>query len=140
MELLAGHPKRIASQLGVQHNIFHALVNTMRDMGLTNSRHVSLEEQLAIFLYVSVTGLSVQHLGEHFQRSNGTISRCVVRIYWYIYLLMPTQAISDQCSFSSQARRFILDMFTYHLRAIRAHLKSETIQSFTPTSRMRWVD
>jgi len=40
-------------------------------------RHVPLEEQLAIFLYASVTGLSIRHLGERFQRSNETISKYV---------------------------------------------------------------
>ncbi|KIO00268.1 hypothetical protein M404DRAFT_153038 [Pisolithus tinctorius Marx 270] len=44
-------------------------------MGHGNSRFVSLEEQLAIFLYTSITGLSIRHVGEHFQRSNDTISR-----------------------------------------------------------------
>ncbi|KAJ7050996.1 hypothetical protein C8F01DRAFT_939060, partial [Mycena amicta] len=43
--------------------------------GYTGSRHVSLEEKLAIFLYTCVTGLSVRHVGERFQRSNETISR-----------------------------------------------------------------
>jgi hypothetical protein len=77
-ELLAGHPLRILSQLGVQHHVFEALITTMRDLGLDNSRHVSLEEQLAIFLYASTTGLSTRFLGERFQRSNSTISHCVV--------------------------------------------------------------
>jgi hypothetical protein len=41
-----------------------------------------LEEQLAIFLYACVTGLSVRHLGEHFQRSNDTISKYVIPQCW----------------------------------------------------------
>jgi hypothetical protein len=55
-ELLAGHPLRILSQLGVWHHVFEALITTMHDLGLDNSRHVSLEEQLTIFLYASTTG------------------------------------------------------------------------------------
>ena len=43
-------------------------------MGHTNSQFVLVEEQLAIFLYASVTGLTVQHLGERFQISNDTMS------------------------------------------------------------------
>ena len=35
------------------------------------------EEQLAIFLYTCVTGLSVWHVGEQFQRLNSTISQWV---------------------------------------------------------------
>ncbi|TFK22184.1 hypothetical protein FA15DRAFT_556361, partial [Coprinopsis marcescibilis] len=35
---------------------------------------VTLNEQAAIFLYMCRTGLSVQHVGERFQRSNETIT------------------------------------------------------------------
>jgi hypothetical protein len=75
MELLAGHPDRICCELGVSHDVFAALISELREMGYGNSKYVSLEEQLAIFLYASVTGLTIRHLGEHFQRSNETISR-----------------------------------------------------------------
>ena len=76
MELLAGHPERIRCELGVHHSVFEALILDLREMGHDNSRRgVSLEEQLAIFLYASVTGLTIRHIGERFQRSNETISR-----------------------------------------------------------------
>jgi hypothetical protein len=76
MELLAGHPERIHCELGVHHFVFEALILDRREMGHDNSRRgVSLEEQLAIFLYASVTGLTIRHIGERFQRSNETISR-----------------------------------------------------------------
>ena len=38
------------------------------------SKFVTLDKQRAIFLYCSVTGLTVRHLGEQFQRSNETIT------------------------------------------------------------------
>jgi hypothetical protein len=74
-ELLNGHPKRIQCELGVSKHVFHQLIHELQSMGHTRSRYVSLEEQLAIFLYTSVTGLTVQHVGERFQRSNSTISK-----------------------------------------------------------------
>jgi hypothetical protein len=74
MELLAGHPERIRCELGVRHHVFAALISELREMGYDNSKYVSLEEQLAIFLYACVTGLTIRHLGERFQRSNETIS------------------------------------------------------------------
>ena len=40
-------------------------------------RHVSLEEQLAIFLYTCVTGLTTRHVAECFQHSNKTICQSV---------------------------------------------------------------
>ena len=74
-ELLNGHPKRIQCGLGVTKEVFHQLIYELQTMGHTRSKYVSLEEQLAIFLYTSVTGLTVRHAGEKFQRSNATISK-----------------------------------------------------------------
>lgn len=75
MELLGGHPKRIRSELGVSRDVFLELIEELRELGHGDSRYVSLEEQLAIFLYMSVTGLTIRHVGERFQRSNETISK-----------------------------------------------------------------
>jgi hypothetical protein len=75
MELLAGHYKRIRCELGVSSEVFILLIEELRGMGYDNSKYVTLEEQLAIFLYMSVTGLTIRHVGERFQRSNETISR-----------------------------------------------------------------
>jgi hypothetical protein len=74
LELLNGHPGRIQTELGVRRYVFRHLVSALQDAGLHRSRYLSLEEKLAIFLYASVTGLSIRHLGERFQRSNDTIS------------------------------------------------------------------
>jgi hypothetical protein len=74
LELLCGHPNRIRTELGMSIEVFSNLVQELRDIGHQNSRNVSLEEQLAIFLYMCVTGLTIRHVGERFQRSNETIS------------------------------------------------------------------
>jgi hypothetical protein len=74
-ELLHGHPDRICTELGVHKEVFHALIRELQSMGHEDTRYVTLDEQLAIFLYTSVTGLSVRHVGERFQRANGTISK-----------------------------------------------------------------
>ena len=75
MELLAGHPQCIYTELRVSHEVFVALIDELCCMGHTDSKFVSLEEQVAIFLYTSVTGLTVQHSGEIFQQSNDTIAK-----------------------------------------------------------------
>ena len=75
LELLSGHPERIRTELGVHHHVFYALIDDLRAHGHTDSRYITLEEQLAIFLYCVVTGLTVRHLGERFQRSNDTITQ-----------------------------------------------------------------
>ena len=73
LELLSGHPKRIHCELGVTKEIFLKLVAELRAMQFTDARSVTLEEQLSIVLYSCVTGLTAQHVGERFQRSNSTI-------------------------------------------------------------------
>lgn len=74
-ELINGHPGRIRCELGVSHHVFGLLLSELRRMDYIDSRHVKLEEQLAIFLYTCVTGLSIRHVGERFQRANNTISK-----------------------------------------------------------------
>jgi hypothetical protein len=83
MELLTGHPERIRCELGMHRHVFVALVTDLRNLGHIDSRSVSLEEQVAIFLYMCVTGLTVRHVGERFQRSNDTISKCVAHFVLY---------------------------------------------------------
>lgn len=75
MELIVGHPQRIRCELGVHAHVFEKLIMELRGLGHGRSRYVSLEEQLAIFLYTCVTGLTIRHVGERFQRSSDTISK-----------------------------------------------------------------
>ena len=59
-------------------HVFEALVMELQKMGHGDSRYISLQVQLAIFLivlYVCVTSLPICHLGEWFQQSNETISK-----------------------------------------------------------------
>ncbi|THU78486.1 hypothetical protein K435DRAFT_699940, partial [Dendrothele bispora CBS 962.96] len=63
--VIYGHPRRIYTELGVRLHVFICLVITLRQMGYTDSQNgVTVEEQLAIFLYMCVTGLTVRHTGE----------------------------------------------------------------------------
>lgn len=74
LELLLRHPEQIYTELGVHHHVFYLLIAELKSMGYGDSQHVTLEEQLAIFLYASVMGLSIWHLSECFQQSIETIS------------------------------------------------------------------
>lgn len=74
-ELLHGHPERMKTELGMRVPVFKALVAALRASGQGDGRRITIEEQVAIFLYAAVTGLSIRHIGERFQRANGTISR-----------------------------------------------------------------
>jgi len=74
-ELLSGHPRRFRTELGVNRSTFILLVKAMQSLGLQSSRHVSIEEQVAIFLFISVTGNTSVHTGERFQHSTSTITK-----------------------------------------------------------------
>ena len=50
-ELLRGHPKHICKELGVHKHVFQDIIVALQDTGHTQSKFVTLEEQLAIFLY-----------------------------------------------------------------------------------------
>ena len=92
-ELIHGHPRHIRTELGVQKRIFKELVFALHRIGHQDSKYVTLEEQLAIFLYTCVSGLTSAHVGERFQRSGETISRFVGYIFnfqsliFFIFLL-----------------------------------------------------
>ena len=77
VELILGHPDRIRCELGMDVHTFKSVTLELRCHGHKASKHVSLEEQLAIFLYICVTGLPIRHVGERFQRVNETILRYV---------------------------------------------------------------
>lgn len=74
-ELLGGHLDRMQSELGVSIDVFRSMIAVLREYGNVDSRYVTLEEQLAVFLYTSVTGMSVRNVGERLQRSNNTVSK-----------------------------------------------------------------
>jgi hypothetical protein len=80
-ELLNGHPERIRNELGVHKHVFEKLIKELQAAGLTATRQVTLDEQLAIFLYTCVTGLSIRHVGERFQRATSTVSRYVLTYF-----------------------------------------------------------
>lgn len=83
MELLTGHSLRIRTELGVTHHVFKQLLLKMEAMGCKASTFVTLEEQLAIFLYIAVTGNTIRHTGERFQRANDTISKYERYLFYY---------------------------------------------------------
>jgi hypothetical protein len=62
LELLEGHPDRIRCELGMSKHVFRYLVSYLQVIGINHSRGITLEEQLAIFLYRCVTGAYHYHL------------------------------------------------------------------------------
>ena len=74
-DLMGGHPEHIHHELGVHLHVFLRLLNILGKMGYSDSQHIMLREQVAIFLYACRTGLSTHFLGERFQHSSDTISK-----------------------------------------------------------------
>jgi hypothetical protein len=74
-ELLAGHPECMWKELGIYWSMFIILIKALQSVGLQSSCHVSIEEQLLIFLYIMVTVLPCTHIGEHFQWSTDMITK-----------------------------------------------------------------
>ena len=75
-ELLAGHPERFKEQFGIDKTIFRALLHYLQSHShLSDSKHITATEQLAIFLYMAVSGATNRLLQERFQRSRDTISK-----------------------------------------------------------------
>ena len=79
-ELPEGYPDHIYCELSVWKEVFLELVYTLHSFGVTGSKHISLKEQLSIFLYMSMTGLTICHTGKHFQHSNSMISKFFQKI------------------------------------------------------------
>jgi hypothetical protein len=82
-ELLNGHPQRIRDSLGVSKDDFwvlHSQLSQWQGPPVTNT--ISLQEQLAIFLYVCVTGLPLKHVGERFQHADSTIRTYVFALHF----------------------------------------------------------
>ena len=66
-ELLAGHQTRFYNELGMQKFAFRRLLCVLEQKtGLAGMCHVSVAEQLAIFLHYACRGLSNCALQEHF--------------------------------------------------------------------------
>ncbi len=77
-DLLTGDPQHIQTQLGVSRGTFAVLIKAIQTLGLQSSKHTPIEEQLSIFLYTMVTGLSCAHVAERFEWSPATILKCVL--------------------------------------------------------------
>jgi hypothetical protein len=76
-ELLNGHPGCIHNELGIHKHVFYSLITALEQARVHSSKHVFLKEQLAMFLYTCMTGLSLRHVSERFQHANETTSRYV---------------------------------------------------------------
>lgn len=75
-ETLTGHEALSKRRFHMEREIFEALVQKLREENLlADSRYLSVEEQLGIFLYAVSKNASNRTLQDQFQHSGETISR-----------------------------------------------------------------
>lgn len=139
LELINGHPDRIKTELGMRKHVFLGLVSALRQCGLQDSRYIALEDKVAIFLYMSVTGLRIRHVGERFQHANATISKYVVMhlqtfMLTIIYIGTTVKSSRHSHHFPSTTPMFISLPETH-----QSPTTSRTTPRCSPTSRMPWA-
>ena len=75
-ELLASHPRRFHNMLGMSKHVFRTLARELQEFsGLQDSKHIALEEQLALFVHMCQIGGTQRGMQECFQHSPDTISK-----------------------------------------------------------------
>jgi hypothetical protein len=78
-ELLTGHPARFRRSMGMSKHVFQRLVQELHVFArLCPTKYVSMNEQVAIFMYICVSGDTNRQAQERFQCSGDTISRYVI--------------------------------------------------------------
>jgi hypothetical protein len=88
--LISGNEVRIQEVLCMKLRVFQFLCAELRmHGGLTPSRHVSVEEQVAMFLYTVSQGASNRNVQERFQHSGETVSRYFHQVLQAIHRLVP---------------------------------------------------
>ena len=81
-ELLEGHQRRSYRNLRMEARIFKALVDYLSSRGLLQStRGVTVEEQLAMFMYMLARNASFTALCDRFQHSGETIHRHIAAAF-----------------------------------------------------------
>lgn len=75
--LACGNDVRIHTQLRIKLNTFNLLQDwLMQNTGLKDSKHVSVEEKLLIFIYIyQVKGYQIAQLQEQFNRCDQIVSQ-----------------------------------------------------------------
>ena len=95
-ELLRGHDGRFYNEMGMRKHVFWRLVKALeRTVGFGDTRHISAEEQLGIFLHYARRSLSNRALQERFQHSGDTISMHVLAFCAVPNLTIPFCIVSS---------------------------------------------
>lgn len=77
-ELLSGHPERFYNEIGMSKHVFRKLKTELEIYaGFSDTKHLTMEEQLGLFLSFCRSGCGSRKVREQFQRSPDTVSKYV---------------------------------------------------------------
>lgn len=77
-ELLAGHPLRFYDEMGMTKHVFQKLKRELVTYSnFKDTKYVTMDEQLGIFLRFCRTGMGTRKVREEFQRGPDTVSKYV---------------------------------------------------------------
>ncbi|KAF5354500.1 hypothetical protein D9758_012403 [Tetrapyrgos nigripes] len=105
-DMLKGRNERFRRMFGMNKRVFHGLVQELSNTcGLKDSRYVSAEEKVAIFLHTMVSTCSNRELQEHFQRGGDTILHYFNQVlnmlcgaFYHKYVKLPSTDIPEEIS------------------------------------------
>ena len=81
LEILNGNNSRCYEQLRMNKHVFLSLCNVLKEKELLeNSRYITVEEQVAMFLYVISHNEQHRVVGERYQHSTETTSHCFHKV------------------------------------------------------------
>lgn len=110
------HPERIQEVLRMKLKPFEALCNIMREEGhLHDTKHIAVEEQLAMFLYMVGKSAGFQDVEERFQHSRDTVHRHFHTVLNGLlalvpkYIKLPTTEILDAITSNPKFYPFFQD-------------------------------
>ena len=86
--LNCGNPRRIQEVLRMKLEVFQFLCVELQNKGLSPSKYISIEEQVAMFLFTVARTVSNRDVQERFQHSGETVSR-----YFHVVLQAINQLV-----------------------------------------------
>jgi hypothetical protein len=87
--LTCNHSERVQEVLRMKLKVFKFLREELKHCGLHDSKYITIDEQLAMFLYTVARNASNRDVQERFQHSGETVSRYFNAVLRAIHMLVP---------------------------------------------------
>ena len=87
--LTCNHSERVQEVLRMKLKVFKFLREELKPCGLRDSKYITIDEQLAMFLYTVAQNASNRDVQERFQHSGETVSRYFNAVLRAVHMLAP---------------------------------------------------